>query len=195
MGDQLTIMNTFNTYDAIVVGSGISGGWAARELCEQGLKTLVLERGKNVEHVKDYTTAGMHTWDFKHRLQLTRANKAINHAHRFISDESTMQFFVNEKDHPYESQHPFNWIRGYQVGGRSLTWGRQCYRMSDLDFEANIREGIGVDWPIRYRDLAPWYDYVETYIGISGAPEQLPHLPDSIFLPPMEMNCHGTTLQ
>jgi choline dehydrogenase-like flavoprotein len=180
-----------HTFDAIVVGSGISGGWAAKELCEKGLKTLVLERGRNVEHVKDYTTAFLAPWQFPHHLHNSFEAQAENPVQTQTQsyDEATKQFFVNDREHPYIQEKPFNWIRGYQVGGRSLTWGRQCYRLSDLDFEANAKEGIAVDWPIRYKDLAPWYDYVENFVGISGQPEGLPHLPDGQFLPPMEMNC------
>lgn len=182
-----------NTYDAIVVGSGISGGWAAKELCEAGLRTLVLERGRNVEHVKDYTTAFKAPWEFPHHLQNSNADIAENPIQSTSYDEATKQFFVSDKEHPYIQEKPFHWIRGYQVGGRSLTWGRQCYRLSDLDFEANLRDGHGVDWPIRYKDIAPWYDYVESFAGISGAPEGLAHLPDGKFLPPMDMNCIETS--
>jgi len=178
-----------NTFDAIVVGSGISGGWAAKELCEKGLKTLVLERGRNVTHVKDYTTAFLSPWQFPHRLQNTEEDKKENPVQCQAYTEATKQFYVNDREHPYIQDDPFNWIRGYQVGGRSLTWGRQCYRLSDLDFEANAKEGIAVDWPIRYKDIAPWYDYVEEFAGISGKAEGLPHLPDGQFLPPMEFNC------
>jgi choline dehydrogenase-like flavoprotein len=178
-----------HTYDAIVVGSGISGGWAAKELCEKGLKTLVLERGRNVEHIKDYTTAFLAPWQFPHHLHNSLEDQAENPIQSQLYDEGSKQFFVNDKEHPYIQEKPYNWIRGYQVGGRSLTWGRQCYRLSDLDFEANAKEGIAVDWPIRYKDIAPWYDYVENFVGISGQPEGLPHLPDGQFLPPMEMNC------
>jgi choline dehydrogenase-like flavoprotein len=186
--------NSANRFDAIVVGSGISGGWAAKELCEKGLKTLVLERGRNVEHIKDYNTAFLHPWQFPHRLQNTEKDKAENPIQSQVYNEASKQFFVSDKDHPYIQEKPFNWIRGYQVGGRSLTWGRQCYRLSDLDFEANAKEGIAVDWPIRYKDIAPWYDYVESFVGISGNQEGLPHLPDGQFLPPMEMNCIETHL-
>ncbi|HEY4287075.1 MAG TPA: GMC family oxidoreductase [Puia sp.] len=186
--------NSANRFDAIVVGSGISGGWAAKELCEKGLKTLVLERGRNVEHIKDYNTAFLHPWQFPHRLQNTEEDKAENPIQSQAYNEASKQFYVSDKDHPYLQEKPFNWIRGYQVGGRSLTWGRQCYRLSDLDFEANAKEGIAVDWPIRYKDIAPWYDYVESFVGISGNPEGLPHLPDGQFLPPMEMNCIETHL-
>lgn len=178
-----------NTFDAIVVGSGISGGWAAKELCEKGLKTIVLERGRNVDHIKDYTTALKHPWEFNHRLNNSTNDREEDPIQSQVYDEGTKLFFVRDKDHPYLQEKPFRWIRGYQVGGRSLTWGRQSYRLSDLDFEANQKEGIGVDWPIRYNDIAPWYDYVEKFVGVSGQPEGLPHLPDGIFLPPIEMNC------
>ncbi len=184
-----TSTGTSNSYDAIVVGSGISGGWAAKELCEKGLKTLVLERGRNIQHIKDYTTAFMNPWDFAHHGNNTEADRAENPVQCTTYNEGNKHFFVSDKEHPYIQEKPFNWIRGYQVGGRSLTWGRQCYRLSDLDFEANAKEGIGVDWPIRYKDIAPWYDYVETFAGISGKEEGLSHLPDGKFLPPMEMNC------
>ena len=171
-------------YDAIVVGSGISGGWAAKELCESGLKTLVLERGPNVEHIKDYPTALMNPWDFPHHLRNTEKEKEEDPVSSKSYSEANKHFFVSDKDHPYIQDKPFTWARGYQVGGRSLTWGRQCYRMSDLDFEANAKDGHGVDWPIRYKDIAPWYDYVENYIGVSGQAEGLHQLPDGKFLPP-----------
>jgi choline dehydrogenase-like flavoprotein len=178
-----------NSYDAIVVGSGISGGWAAKELCEKGLKTLVLERGRDIEHIKDYTTASLKPWEFPHRLNNTEKDREENPVQSEVYNEASKQFFVSDREHPYIQQNPFNWIRGYQVGGRSLTWGRQCYRLSDLDFEANAKEGIAVDWPIRYKDISPWYDYVENFVGISGKKEGLAHLPDGEFLPPMDMNC------
>jgi len=178
-----------NTYDAIVIGSGISGGWAAKELCQNGLQTLLLERGRNVEHIKDYTTAMLSPWEFEHRLNNTNKQKEESPVQSTAFDESSRQFYVNDKEHPYEQVKPFLWKRGYQVGGRSLTWGRQCYRLSDLDFEANKKEDIAVDWPIRYKDIAPWYDYVEKFVGISGQAEGLPHLPDGILLPPLELNC------
>ncbi len=181
--------NNQNIFDAIVVGSGISGGWAAKELCEKGLKTLVLERGRNVEHIKDYPTAALAPWHFPHRLENTNAEKEENPVQSQAYNEATKHFFVSDKEHPYIQDAPFNWIRGYHVGGRSLTWGRQCYRLSDLDFTANIKDGHGVDWPIRYKDIEPWYSYVEKFVGISGAAEGLAHLPDGDFLPPMEMNC------
>jgi choline dehydrogenase-like flavoprotein len=176
-------------YDAIVIGSGISGGWAAKELCEKGLNTLVLERGRSVVHIKDYTTAFMAPWQFPHRLNNTQKDQEENPVQSTAYTEATKQFFVSDQEHPYVQADPFHWIRGYQVGGRSLTWGRQCYRLSDLDFEANKKDGIAVDWPIRYKELAPWYDYVESFVGISGKAEGLPQLPDGRFLPPMEMNC------
>jgi choline dehydrogenase-like flavoprotein len=180
-----------NTYDAIVVGSGISGGWAAKELCEKGLKTLVLERGRDVKHGEDYKTAMKAPWEFAHRLQFThemKDNYPIQ-SRCYAFDEATQQFWVNDKENPYNEIKPFNWLRGYQVGGRSLMWGRQVYRWSDIDFEANAKDGHGVDWPIRYKDIAPWYSYVESFIGVSGQAEGLPQLPDGEFLPAMEMNC------
>jgi len=175
-------------FDAIVVGSGISGGWAAKELTEAGLKTLVLERGRQVEHIKDYPTAAKHPWEFKHGFHLTRdelKERPIQSSH---CDATNKHFYVKDTEHPYIQEKPFKWIRGYQVGGRSLTWGRQSYRLSDLDFEANKKDGYGVDWPIRYVDLKQWYDYVEEYVGISGTSEALPQLPDGKFLPAIPMN-------
>jgi choline dehydrogenase-like flavoprotein len=189
LGDKLSMGDYKRTYDAIVVGSGISGGWAAKELCEKGLKTLVLERGRQVVHIKDYPTANLQPWELPHRGNVTQRQIMENPILAGSADEASALFFVSDQEHPYIQADPFNWIRGYQVGGRSLTWGRQCYRYSDLDFEANLKDGMGVDWPIRYSDLAPWYDYVESYVGISGQKEGLPQLPDGQFLPPMEMNC------
>ena len=186
-------MSKKNTYDAIVIGSGITGGWAAKELTKKGLKTLVLERGRNVEHVKDYPTANLPPWKFTHRGFDTRATKDQYPVQctNYAFNESTKHFYVNDRENPFSHPEdmPFRWIRGYQVGGKSLLWGRETYRFSDLDFEANLRDGIGVDWPIRYRDIAPWYDYVEKFVGISGSKENIPQLPDGQFLPPMEMNC------
>ncbi|WP_425236417.1 GMC oxidoreductase [Ulvibacterium sp.] len=180
-----------NTYDAIVIGSGISGGWAAKELCEKGLKTLVLERGRMVEHIKDYPTASMHPWEFKHRgaipQKVKEENPVISRCYAF--SEATEHFFVKDTEHPYEQNKPFDWIRGYQVGGKSLLWARWTQRWSDLDFEANAKEGIAIDWPIRYKDIAPWYSYVEKFVGISGNKDGLSVIPDGEFLPPMEMNC------
>lgn len=178
-------------YDAIVVGSGISGGWAAKELTEKGLKVLLLERGKNIEHGKDYKNATKAPWEVPHRgrdtQEMLKSYPVLSRD--YIMDELNLNFWANEQDCPYEEEKPFSWFRGYQVGGRSLTWGRQSYRHSDLDFEANAKEGIAVDWPIRYKDIAPWYDHVEKFAGINGSKEGLPQLPDGQFLPPMEMNC------
>jgi choline dehydrogenase-like flavoprotein len=177
-------------FDAIVVGSGISGGWAAKELTEKGLKVLLLERGRNIEHIKDYVNAGKEPWDYPHRGRPTQEMKR-NHPvlqRDFVLNEETQGMWANEQDSPYIEKKRFDWYRGYHVGGRSLLWGRQSYRLSPQDFEANLREGIAVDWPIRYEDLAPWYDYVEKFAGISGTREGLPHLPDGQFLPPIELN-------
>jgi choline dehydrogenase-like flavoprotein len=180
-----------NTYDAIVVGTGISGGWAAKELTEKGLKTLVLERGRDVRHVTDYPTMTKEPWELPH------ADKVPAEEMKFYPVQSrtnwvtqaNKHWWVKDTENPYTEVKPFDWIRGYHTGGRSLMWGRQTYRYSDLDFGANLRDSVGVDWPIRYADLAPWYDYVETYIGVSGQSEGLPQLPDGKFLPPMELNC------
>jgi len=180
-----------HTYDAIVVGSGISGGWAAKELTEKGLKVLLLERGRNVEHVKDYETAMTPPWEFKHRGRLTMEQKRTHpvQARSGFYSEYNEKFWVDDLDCPYTEVKRFDWYRGFQVGGKSLMWGRGCLRLSEMDFEANAKEGIGIDWPIRYRDIAPWYDYVERFAGISGQNEGLSQLPDGQFLPPMEMNC------
>ena len=186
-------MSDTHTFDAIVVGSGISGGWAAKELCQKGLKTLVLERGRDVKHVDDYPTMFKNPWDFDHHDMVTQEMKKNYPVQSRTGsfNENNKHFFVNDLENPYTTPEDkrFDWIRGYHVGGRSLTWGRQCYRLSDLDFTANAKDGVGVDWPIRYKDIAPWYDYVESFAGISGKAEGLPHLPDGKFLPPMEMNC------
>ena len=178
-------------YDAIVIGSGISGGWAAKELTEKGLKTLLLERGRNVEHVKDYPTAMQRVWEFPHRGRITLDMKATHPVQKrdYPYSEFAPEFWVNDLECPYTEVKRFDWYRGYHVGGRSLMWGRQSYRWSEFDFEANAKDGIAVDWPIRYNDLAPWYDYVERFIGVNGSVEGLPQLPDGQFLPPMEMNC------
>lgn len=179
-----------NTYDAIVVGSGISGGWAAKELTQKGLKTIMLERGRNVEHVKDYPTATKNPWELPNgdRLTLEEEEKYPKQKRHGLK-QSTKHWFVNDLENPYSEIKRFDWIRGYHVGGRSLMWGRHSYRWSDLDFEANAKDGIAVDWPIRYKDIEPWYDYVEQFAGINGTPEGLPQLPDGKFLPPMVMNC------
>ncbi|GAB3527393.1 GMC family oxidoreductase [Pontibacter brevis] len=180
-----------NVYDAIVVGSGISGGWAAKELTEKGLKTLMLERGRNIEHVKDYVNATKAPWEFEHRGG--RTQEMIENypvlKRDYVLNERNLEYWVNEKESPYVEVKRFDWYRGYHVGGRSLMWGRQSYRLSDLDFEANAKDGIAVDWPIRYADVAPWYSYVERFAGISGSKDNIPHLPDGEFMPPMELNC------
>ena len=180
-----------NTFDAIVVGSGISGGWAAKELTEKGLKVLLLERGRNIEHIKDYVNANKNTWEFPHRGG--RTQKMIEDypvlKRDYPLNETNLDFWVKDKECPYTEVKRFDWFRGYQVGGRSLMWGRQSYRWSDFDFEANAKDGIAVDWPIRYKDIAPWYDYAERFAGISGSKEGLAELPDGEFLPAMEMNC------
>jgi choline dehydrogenase-like flavoprotein len=178
-------------YDAIVVGSGISGGWAAKELTEKGLRVLVLERGRNVEHIKDYVNATKAPWEYIHRGGRTKSMEELYPVLKrdYPLNEKNLAFWVNDKESPYTEVKRFDWFRGYQVGGRSLMWGRQSYRLGDLDFEANAKEGIAIDWPIRYADLAPWYDRVERHAGISGSPEALPQLPDGQFQPPMPLNC------
>jgi choline dehydrogenase-like flavoprotein len=178
-------------YDAIVVGSGISGGWAAKELTEKGLKVLMLERGKNVEHIKDYVNALKGPWEYAHRGGRTKQMEADYPVLRrdYPLNEKNLDYWANDKDSPYTETKRFDWYRGYHVGGRSLMWGRQSYRHSEMDFEANAKEGIAVDWPIRYKDLAPWYDYVETFAGISGSKEGLDVLPDGQFQPAMPLNC------
>jgi choline dehydrogenase-like flavoprotein len=178
-------------YDAIVVGSGISGGWAAKELTEKGLRVLLLERGPNVEHVKDYKSATLAPWEVPHRGRRTQEllGKHPVLQRDYVLNELNLDWWAHESDSPYVEEKPFNWFRGYQVGGRSLLWGRQSYRWSEMDFEANAKDGIAVDWPIRYKDIAPWYSYVEKFIGVSGSKEGLDVLPDGEFQPPMPMNC------
>ena len=180
------------TYDAIVVGSGISGGWAAKELTEHGLKTIVLEAGRPIDPAVDYVEH-VRPWEkryrgMRNRKQLERYQPVQRHTG--ACDEYASKFFVNDLDNPYSTPDgkPFYWIRGRQVGGRSIMWGRCVYRWSDLDFEANAREGVGVDWPLRYKDLAPWWSYVEKFVGIQGRKEGLAHLPDGEFMPPWELN-------
>ncbi|MEC3964113.1 GMC family oxidoreductase [Flagellimonas halotolerans] len=180
------------SYDAIVVGTGISGGWAAKELCENGLKTLVLERGPMVKHREDYPTADKDPWDFPHAGTATREDiKKQEKQSRtgYTTGAASKHWFVNDLDHPYNETKRFDWMRGYHVGGRSIMWGRHSYRWSDIDFTANKNEGIAVDWPVRYKDIAPWYDKVESYIGVSGENLGLPQLPDGKFEPMMELNC------
>jgi choline dehydrogenase-like flavoprotein len=186
-----------NTYDAIVIGSGISGGWAAKELCEKGLKTLVLERGRNIEHIKDYPTANLSRWELPHRGVITdktrRENPFISRAAGY--GEDTQHFFVKDADHPYVQEKPFEWIRGYQVGGKSLTWGRACARWSATDFAAPQRDGYGESFPIGYNDIKDWYSHVETFIGVCGNRDGIAAMPDGEFLPPYELNTVELHLQ
>jgi choline dehydrogenase-like flavoprotein len=193
-GDTLQINNKSaaqNTYDAIVIGSGISGGWAAKEFCDHGLKTLVLERGRDVVHLKDYPTATMNPWDFPHHeklpLSVTENNPVVNRCYAF--NETSQHFFVKDTEHPYAQEKPFDWIRGYQVGGKSLLWARQTQRWSKYDFMGPGRDGFAVEWPLAYEELAPWYSHVEHFAGISGNFDGLDTLPDGDFLPAWEMNC------
>jgi choline dehydrogenase-like flavoprotein len=198
-GDSLFVNNRANVqneYDAIVIGSGISGGWAAKELTEKGLRVLMLERGRPLDHITGYKTASLNPWDFPHRGRATQKQKQDYPViarpwgmYGTAAQEAIMDYWVNEKDCPYVEKRPFTWWRSYQMGGRSILWGRQCYRWSDMDYEANLRDGIAIDWPIRYKEMEPWYDYVETFAGISGSKEGLAHLPDGHFLPPMDLNC------
>jgi len=181
-----------NIFDAIVVGSGISGGWAAKELCESGLKTIMLERGKNVEHIKDYVNATKAPWQFKHRgsasVELKKEYSLLFNGSGWVGEKNS-DWWAKDSECPYTEIKKFDWFRGYQVGGRSLLWGKQSYRLSEFDFEANDKEGIAIDWPLRYKDIAPWYDHVERFAGISGNRDGLPQLPDGQFLPPMDMTC------
>ena len=194
MANLNTTLNKTNTYDAIVIGSGMSGGWAAKELCEKGLKTLVLEKGRMVNHVEDYPTMMKEPWEMDFRGGLSQEDIKKYHVQirsGFVGD-STKHFFTDDLENPYVEEKRFDWIRGNHVGGRSITWGKQVYRWSDLDFEANAKDGIAVDWPIRYKDMASWYTYVEKFVGVSGEKLGLSHLPDGYFLPPMELNCLET---
>jgi len=179
-----------NNYDAIVIGSGISGGWAAKELSEKGLKVLMLERGKHIEHVKDYVTANKEMWEFPHRdkptQQMIKEHPVLKRD--YALGEQTLGMWVNDTESPYTETKRFDWYRAYHTGGRSLHWGRQSYRWNKWDFEANAKEGIAIDWPIRYDELAPWYSYVEKFAGIQGSKEGLDVLPDGEFMPAMEMN-------
>lgn len=180
-----------NVYDAIVVGSGISGGWAAKELTERGLKVIMLERGRNIEHIKDYVNATKGPWEFPHRggrtQQMIEDYPVLKRDYPL--NETNLDYWVKDKESPYVETKRFDWYRGYHVGGRSLMWGRQSYRLSEIDFTANARDGVAVDWPIRYNEIAPWYDHVERFAGISGSRDGLAQLPDGQYLPPMEMNC------
>jgi choline dehydrogenase-like flavoprotein len=179
-----------HTYDAIVVGSGISGGWAAKELCEKGLSVLMLERGRPLEH-PNYPNATKNPWELECAGRLTEADKQQNpiQSRHWSFRGDNIELYINDKENPYSETKRYDWIRGDIVGGRSVLWGRLCFRLSDLDFEANLKDGVGVDWPVRYKDISPWYDYVENFIGVSGQNEGIPQLPDGIFQPPMEMNC------
>jgi choline dehydrogenase-like flavoprotein len=185
------VTNDKMNYDAIVIGSGMSGGWAAKEFCEKGFKTLLLERGRDVKHIKDYPTTNMYPWEFKHGGQVPQKiqdeNPIVNKCYAFRED--AMHFFVKDNEHPYVQEKPFDWIRGYQVGGKSIMWARQTQRWSDFDYEGPARDGFAVDWPIRYKDIAPWYSYVEKFVGISGNRDGLSVLPDGEFLPAWEMTC------
>jgi choline dehydrogenase-like flavoprotein len=178
-------------YDAIVVGSGISGGWAAKELTEKGLRVLLLERGKNIEHIKDYVNATKGPWEYPHRGGRTKAMEAAYPVLKrdYPLNEKNLDYWASDKESPYTEVKRFDWYRGYHVGGRSLMWGRQSYRWSEFDFEGNVKDGIAIDWPIRYADVAQWYDYVEKHAGIAGSVEKMPQLPDGQFQPAMPLNC------
>ena len=193
-GDSLNVNNKAveqNTYDAIVIGSGISGGWAAKELTEKGLKVLMLERGRDIEHIKDYVNANKESWDYPHRGRATEQMKKDYPVLKrdYPLNESNLDYWVKDSESPYTEIKRFDWFRGYHVGGRSLMWGRQSYRWSDLDFGANAKDGHGVDWPVRYAEIAPWYDHAEKFAGISGSRDGLSQLPDGQFLPAMDMTC------
>ena len=180
-----------NTYDVIVIGSGMSGGWAAKEFTENGLKTLVIERGREVKHNVNYPTTNMNPWEFKHRGRISEDIKKENPiaSKCYVFNEDAEHFVSKDKEHPYVQEKPFDWIKGYQTGGKSLLWARQTQRMSDFDFQGPARDGFAVDWPIRYKDLAPWYSHVEKFVGIAGDLDGLDILPDGEFLPGMELNC------
>lgn len=190
MSKDLQEKNSQNTFDAIVIGSGISGGWAAKELCDKGLKTLVLERGRDVKHQEDYPTAFSNPWDFPNRghktQQMRKDNPVVSRCYAF--DKATEHFFVKDQEHPYIQEKPFDWVRGYQVGGKSLIWARQTQRWSRFEFENPARDGYSIEWPISYDDLADWYSYVEQFVGISGNKDGVETLPDGAFLPAWEMN-------
>ena len=180
-----------NQFDVIVIGSGMTGGWAAKEFTEKGFKTLVLERGRNVEHLKDYPTTNMQPWEFEHRGEIPNKIKEANPiaSKTYVFREDAAHFVVKDNEHPYVQEKPFDWIRGYQVGGKSLLWARQTQRWSEFDFEGPKRDGFAVDWPVRYADLAPWYSHVEKFVGISGNKDGLANLPDGEFLPALDMSC------
>ncbi len=190
-------MSKTNHFDVIVIGSGISGGWAAKEFCERGLKTLVLERGHNVEHIKDYPTANLDPWEFQHAnklpLNIAEENPIVSKCYAFKEDAK--HFFLKDNEQPYIQDKPFDWIRADAVGGKSLLWARQVQRWSDFDFEGPARDGFAVDWPIRYKDIAPWYSYVEKFIGVSGNNDGNKYMPDGAFLPAFDMNVVEKTIQ
>jgi len=192
-----TITEYPEKYDAIVIGTGISGGWAAKELCENGLKTLVLDRGRMIKHIEDYPTMYTDPWDLEYRgkKKPVDVKRQPIQNRSYILKPTNKHWFVDDLTHPYNQIKPFDWTRGYHVGGRSIMWARQSYRLSDLDFEANKKDGHGVDWPIRYKDIAPWYDKVEQFIGVSGQNLGLPQLPDGKLSEPMELNCVEKDLQ
>jgi choline dehydrogenase-like flavoprotein len=176
------------TYDAIVIGSGASGGWAAKELCDKGLKTLVLERGRDVKHIKDYPTASKAPWQFDYRGTVPLEKREGLQYARFMREE-TLQWAIKDDEQPFIQEKPFRWFRGYHVGGKSLLWARQTQRWSDYDFEGPARDGFAVDWPIRYKDLEPWYAYVEKFAGVAGNKDGLPELPDSESMPAFDVSC------
>lgn len=190
-------MKKNNIYDVIVIGSGISGSWAAKEFCEQGLKTLIIERGREIQHIKDYPTAYRDPWELSHRNSLTLETKKNNPivSKCYAFGEDSQHFFTKDNDQPYIQEKPFDWIRAYQVGGKSLVWGRQVQRWSDFDFEGPARDGFAVDWPIRYKDIAPWYSHVEKFIGVSGNKDGNLYMPDGEFLPPFELNAVEKMIQ
>ncbi|HTF31430.1 MAG TPA: hypothetical protein VK625_21380, partial [Flavitalea sp.] len=175
------------TFDAIVIGSGASGGWAAKELCDKGLKTLILERGREIKHASDYTTASKPPWDFKYRGTVPIEKRKDYQGARILREE-TLPFALKDDEQPFVQEKPFRWVRGYHMGGKSLMWARQTQRWSDFDFSGPLRDGFAVDWPIRYKDLEPWYDHVEKFAGIAGNKDGLPELPDSIVQPGFEMS-------
>ncbi|MCB0686123.1 MAG: GMC family oxidoreductase [Saprospiraceae bacterium] len=185
---QLADSKKKRKYDAIVIGSGASGGWAAKELCDHGLKTLVLERGRNVDHIKDYPTASKPPWEFEFRGTVPMDKRVGIGSSRFLN-EATLHWRLPEDEQPFIQEKPFRWFRGYHMGGKSLLWARQTQRWSDFDFEGPVRDGFAVDWPIRYKDLAPWYDHVEEFIGVAGARDGLEELPDSIVQPAFDISC------
>jgi len=183
--------NTKNNFEVIVIGAGMTGGWAAKEFCDNGHKTLLLDRGRDVKHLVDYPTTNMQPWEFKYRGNLTREQKEDNPVASkcYAFREDTTHFFAKDKEHPYVQKKPFDWIKGYQVGGRSIMWARQTQRWSDYDFKGPARDGFAVDWPIRYKDLENWYSYVEKFVGISGNKDGLDTLPDGEFLKSWDLNC------